>query len=414
MNPGPTVIIGGGITGLCTAYYLIKRGAPVILISQDPIGDGASGGNAGILAAGHLPLPRPGLAAKALRWMLDRESPLYIPPRLDLGLLHWLWDFNRACSHRQVTHCMDILTPLGRLTMECWRDLLVEVDIKCDFRPRGWLNVFRSEIGRREAAHEAVLVQDLGFEVARYSGQELREKEPAFGPAVTGAVHYRDSASLDPLAFMRGLVGRLAELGVAIRSGEEVTELIVEKERCLGVRLASGAEVRGSHTVLAAGIWSTKLAQAAGLKLPMQGGKGYHLDLESPTPELGTAAVLLENSIAVTPMNGRLRLAGTVEFSGVNRNLVASRVKMLSTGAADYLSGVPAANVLARGCDLRPCTADGLPVLGWAPQIQNLFVSTGGAKMGMTLGPALGQAAAEILLDGKPSLDLSTLRADRF
>jgi len=414
MKQGPTIIIGGGITGLCTAYYLIKRDEPVIVISKDPIGDGASGGNAGILAAGHLPLPRPGLAAKALRWMLDRESPLYIPPRFDLALLRWFWDFNRACSHRQVAHCMEILTPLGRRTMECWRDLLAEVYIKCDFRPKGWLNVYRSETGRREAIHEAALVRDLGYEVMQYSGQELRDKEPAFGPAVTGAVHYRDSASLDPLAFMRGLAGRLAELGVEIRSGEEVTGLVVKNGKCAGVKLASGVEVQGRQTVLAAGIWSTELAEAAGLKLPMQGGKGYHLDLESPSPKLGTAAVLLENSIAVTPMDGRLRLAGTVEFSGVNRELVESRVKMLFTGATDYLPGVPAADVLGKGCDLRPCTADGLPVLGWAPKIKNLLISTGGAKMGMTLGPALGQLAAEILLDGQASLDLTSLRANRF
>jgi D-amino-acid dehydrogenase len=122
----------------------------------------------------------------------------------------------------------------------------------------------------------------------------------------------------------------------------------------------------------------------------------------------------MENFIAVTPMEGRLRLAGTVEFSGVNRDLIEPRVKMLSTGAADYLPGVPAADVLGKGCDLRPCTADGLPVLGWAPKIKNLLISTGGAKMGMTLGPALGQLGAELLLDGRSSLDLTSLRADRF
>jgi len=414
MKQGPIVIIGGGITGLCAAYFLIKRGHPVVLVTRDPVGDGASAGNAGILAAGHLPLPHPGLSAKALRWILDRDAPLYIPPRFDLGLLRWFWHFHRACNPRQIAHCMKILTPLGMKTMECWREILTENDIRCDFRPRGWLNVYRSETGRWEAAREAALVRDLGFEVAQYSRQELREKEPAFGPAVSGAVHYLDSASLDPRAFMENLAERLVGLGVEFRGGEEVTELIVEKGKCSGARLASGAEVLGGRTVLAAGIWSTGLAEAAGLKLPMQGGKGYHLDLEPPSPALGTAAVLMEDFIAVTPMDGRLRLAGTVEFSGVNRDLVASRVKMLSAGAAEFLPGVLAADILGKGCDLRPCTADGLPVLGWAPKVEGLLISTGGAKMGMTLGPALGQLAAEMLLDGQASLDLTPVRADRF
>lgn len=414
MKQGPIIIIGGGITGLCTAYYLIKRGEPVILISRDPVGAGASTGNAGILAAGHLPLPHPGLSAKALRWILDRNAPLHIPPRFDPDLFRWFWHFHRACNRNQVAHCMEILTPLGHRTMECWREILTATEIRCDFRPGGWLNVFRSEAGRREAIHEAALVRDLGFEVAEYTGHQLREKEPAFGPAVTGAVHYRDSASLDPRAFMESLADRVGGLGVEIQGGEEVTELMVEKGKCSGVRLASGTEVLGDRTVLAAGIWSTNLAEAVGVKLPMQGGKGYHLDLPSPSPALGTAAVLMEGFIAVTPMDGRLRLAGTVEFSGVNRDLVESRVRMLPSGAANYLPGVHSADVLGKGCDLRPCTADGLPVLGWAPQVRGLLISTGGAKMGMTLGPALGQLAAEILMDGQPSIDVTSLRADRF
>ena len=150
------------------------------------------------------------------------------------------------------------------------------------------------------------------------------------------------------------------------------------------------------------------------MNLPMQGGKGYHLDLEPPSPPLETPAVLMEKAIAVTPMGGRLRLAGTVEFSGVNRNLVASRVQMLSAGASEYLSGISSSRGLGQGCDLRPCTADGLPVLGWAPRLKGLLISTGGAKMGMTLGPALGQLAAEFLVEGRTSLDITSLRVDRF
>jgi D-amino-acid dehydrogenase len=414
MKQGPTVIIGGGITGLCTAYYLVKRDQPVVVISRDPFGDGASSGNAGILAAGHLPLPRPGLAVKALRWMLDRQSPLYIPPRLDPALIRWFWNFHRACNQRQISHCMDILAPLGRRALECWQDILAAGDFACDFRSRGWLEVYRTRAGCREATAEGDQVQDLGFEVVNLSGPELRAREPAFGPEVAGAVHYCDSASLDPLAFMTGLPAWLEERGVVFRSGEEVSELMVSRDRCVGVRLATGDEVRGADTVLAAGIWSAGLAKAAGLNLPMQAGKGYHLDLEPPSPPLETPAVLMERAIAVTPMADRLRLAGTVEFSGVNRNLVASRVRMLSAGASEYLSGISGARGLTEGCDLRPCTADGLPVLGWAPHLQGLLISTGGAKMGMTLGPALGQLAAELLLEGRTSLDVTSLQADRF
>lgn len=414
MEREPVIIIGGGVTGLCTAYYLARRGEPVSVISREPVGDSASGGNAGILAAGHLPLPRPGLARKALRWMLDRESPLYIPPRFDPALLRWFWDFNLACSQSRIDRSMEILAPLGFRTMECWRELMANEALACDFRPRGWLNVHCTEKGRREAEEEADLVEALGFDVVRYSGPELRSRESAFAGAATGAVHFRDSASVDPKGFMEALADRLSERGVEIHIGEEASRLILDQGRCLGVETVSGREIRGSRTVLAAGAWSTGLARGAGLKLPLQGGKGYHLDLDLAHPGPGTPAVLLEKAIAVTPMNGRLRLAGTVEFSGLNRDLVLPRLKNLSDGASGYLEGIRSATVLEQGCDLRPCTADGLPVLGWAPKIENLLVSTGGAKLGMTLGPVLGKLGAELLLDGKPSFDISVLRADRF
>ena len=408
------VIIGGGVIGLCTAHYLLQRGCSVTVLERGPVGDSASGGNAGILAAGHLPLPQPGLATKALRWMLDRDAPLYIPPRLDPGLLSWFWDFHRACTHQQMADSMAVLGPMGRLTMACWRDLLAAEDIDCDFRPRGWMNIYRSEAGRRGAEHEAELMLKLGYDVAQYDGPALREREPAFAESVAGAVHFTDCASVDPVAFMAGLTDALRLRGAEIRSDTEVAGLLVEGRRCLGARLAGGEDVRADQTVLGAGIWSTPLARAAGLRLPMQGGKGYHLDLEAPSPALKTAAVLAESFIAVTPMGDRLRLAGTVEFSGLNRRLVDSRVKMLATGSARYLKGVGEAAVREQGCDLRPCTADGLPILGWAPSLEDLLISTGGAKMGLTLGPACGLLAAEVMCGDEPSLDITALRAGRF
>ena len=408
------IIIGGGVVGLCTAHYLIERGRSVTVLDRGTPGDAASIGNAGILAAGHLPLPQPGLAAKAVRWMLDRDSPLYIPPRLDLELYRWFWDFHRACNQQQIEDSMAVLAPMGRLTMECWRKLLADGDIVCDYRPQGWMNVYLSEAGRRDAEQEAELMQRLGFAVVQYDGPLLREREPAYQDTVAGAVHFTDSASVDPVAFMAGLTASLRQRGADIRDDAEVAGFIIEGRRCLGVLLTGGEDIRADRTVLAAGIWSTRLARSAGLKLPMQGGKGYHLDLAAPSPSLSTAAVMAEKFIAVTPMGDRLRLAGTVEFSGLNRRLVTSRVKMLATGSADYLRGVGEVEPREQGCNLRPCTADGLPVLGWAPGLENLLISTGGAKMGLTLGPVCGLLAAEMMSGQKPTIDIDLLRADRF
>lgn len=409
-----TVIIGGGVTGLCAAWYLARRGREVIVLDRDPVGEGASGGNAGILAAGHLPLALPGLAMKALGWMFTKDSPLYIPPRFDLPMFRWFWNFNRACNQATLQRSMETLAPLGVLAMEEWSTLIDEVGADCDFRTNGWMNVYRTDRGRRESEEEGKVMVKMGFGVESYDGPTIREREPIMNGEVRGAVSFTDSASLDPVAFMKGLATRLAAMGVVIRTGVEVEELIMEGGRCLGARSKQGENFRGAQTLLAAGIWSSGLAEAADLKLPMQGGKGYHQDLEGLGSQLSAPCVLIERFIAVTPMGDCLRLAGTVEFSGLNRDVVLERVDMLTRGASWYLAGVKKAEKLGQGCDLRPCTADGLPVLGWAPGVEGLMISTGGAKMGVTLAPALGKTAAELMLEGRSSLDVSNLRADRF
>lgn len=409
-----TVIIGGGITGLCTAWYLARRGREVAVLDRHPVWEGASGGNAGILAAGHMPLALPGLAVKALKWMFTKDSPLYIPPRLDLPMLRWFWDFNRACNQATLERSMETLTPLGFLAMEEWATMIDEVGSDCDFRTNGWMNVYRTEDGRRESEEEGEVMVKMGFGVESYDGPAIREREPIMNEAVQGAVRFTDSASLDPVAFMKELAAKLAAMGVEIRTDVEVEALLVQGGRCLGARSKQGEDFRGAQTLLAAGIWSAGLAEAAGLKLPMQGGKGYHQDLAGLGSRLSLPCVLIERFIAVTPMGDRLRLAGTVEFSGLNRDIVQERVAMLTRGASWYLEGVKEAAELGQGCDLRPCTADGLPVLGWAPGIEGLMISTGGAKMGVTLAPALGKTAAELMLDGRAGLDVTALAADRF
>ncbi len=175
-----------------------------------------------------------------------------------------------------------------------------------------------------------------------------------------------------------------------------------------------GERIKADQVVLAAGSWSTELGRAVGVAIPMQPGKGYHAQLPPLNPPLRTAAVLTERHIAATPMEHGLRLAGTVELSGLNLRLRRRRVEMLTEGALPYLPGLKDVTPTVVWCGLRPCTADGLPVIGWAPRREGLFIATGHAKMGMTLGPVTGQLISEWILDGAPSIDLRTMSPTRF
>jgi D-amino-acid dehydrogenase len=227
MSRDRTVIIGGGITGLCAAYHLARRGKAVMVLDRDPVWEGASGGNAGILAAGHMPLALPGLALKAAKWMFDRDSPLYIPPRLDLPMFRWFWEFHRACNQATLDQSMETLTPLGFLAMEEWGAMMEEIEAPCDFRSNGWMNVYRSDHGKREAEDEGEVMVRMGFGVESLDGPALLDREPVFTDEVRGAVRFTDSASLDPVAFMKSLAAKLVNLGVEINTGVEVTSLVI-------------------------------------------------------------------------------------------------------------------------------------------------------------------------------------------
>ncbi|MDY7108944.1 MAG: FAD-dependent oxidoreductase [Planctomycetota bacterium] len=414
MSESHTVIVGGGIVGICAAYFLARRGAAVTLLEQDGIDEGASTGNAGLISIGHAPIPRPGLTPRAIRWMFDPTSPIYIPPRLDLGLLRWFWGFRRACGRKQFKHSMDILTAHGRPAGECIRRLVDEEDLDCEYQPRGQMDVFRTEEGLEEGEREAAMMRDYGYGVEVLDGDELRRREPAFRDDVVGAVLFNERAFANPGRFVSEMADRARRRGAVLRERHEITRLLTENGRCVGAVTRDGEEIRGDAVILAAGSWTRRLARQVGLNLPLQPAKGYHVNLTRPEPCTNTACVCAERFVAVTPMADGLRLAGTLELSGINHRIVQQRVDMLRRGARLYLRGIDETRSGEPWCGLRPCIADGLPVVGWAPGVDRLFLATGHAMMGFALGPLAGRVACECVLGDEPSVDISGLRADRF
>ena len=184
--------------------------------------------------------------------------------------------------------------------------------------------------------------------------------------------------------------------------------------RFRSVELRDGRRIDGDRVVLAAGSWTTGLAAAIGVRVPMQPGKGYHIDLAAVPFRPSTTCVLAETFVAVTPLGEGLRLAGTIELSGLDQRISRDRLERLMTGARSYLRGIDSAEVVSEWCGLRPLTADGLPAIGWARGVEGVFIATGHAMMGFLLGPLTGLLASEILLDGSPSIEIGPMRADRF
>ncbi len=411
------IVIGGGVIGVCCAYYLAKRGARVTLCERKDIAQGASFGNAGAIAPGHGPMNRPGRVKQALKSLFDPLSPLYVAPRPDLRLARWLLDFRRYCTAAYVEQCLETLGPLGHATMELYEALIRDEALDCHFRRDGYYEVYRTERALAAACHEAAITERYGFETQILGGDVLREREPALKTDVLGGVHYAQAAIVNPLRFVREVADRAERLGAEMRRNTDVREVQVEKRRARGIRTAGGEVMKADAVVIAAGVHSNALARRLGLYLPLQAAKGYHRDRvpqAGQTPALRQTCMLGEASVFCTPMDGFVRFAGTLEFSGINEHIRRPRLEQLTSAAGHYFDGLGPAEAVSEWCGLRPCLSDGLPALGPIPGCEGAFVATGHAMLGLTLGPVTGKLVAEYILDGAPSLEASALLPGRF
>ena len=412
-----TIVVGAGVIGVCCAYYLAKRGARVTVLERGEIGKRASFGNAGIVAPGHGPINRPGRIKQALKSMLDPASPLYIAPRWDPNLAKWLWQFTAACTSAHFERALRALAPLGHVTRTLFDRLVDEEKLDCAYRPEGYYEIFVTEAALDKARQEAALVRQHGYRPRTLAGPELREREPAINDSVVGGIFYPEAASLNPYRFVLEMVERARRHGATFRTGREVVEILTSNGQATGVHTRDGETLTADHVVLATGAYSLELARKLGCRLPLQAAKGYHRDRDPQTsgaPPLRITCMLGESSVFCTPMDGFVRFAGTLEFSGVNHEIRRPRLEQLTNASQRYLNGVGEAAALSEWCGLRACISDGLPVVGPVPGHRDIFIATGHAMLGLTLGPITGRLIAEYVLDGTPSMDIQALSADRF
>lgn len=417
MKQERTIVVGGGVIGVCCAYFLARRGSPVTLLERDEIGSGASFGNAGTISPGHPPMNRPVPLRKAARWLLDPVSPLYIPARWDPALVRWLRAFRSNSTQERLEANMRALEPLGHATRPLFDRLVEEESLDCDYRPHGYYEVFRTEQGREEVEAEAAMARAAGYRAESLRAESLHEREPALKSGLLGGVFYPEAATCNPLRFTRELAERVRVYGGSVITGAEGVEVVTRDGRAAGVRLRDGEILPGERVILATGAYSLDLVKGLGSRLPVQAGKGYHRDRDPAAggaPPLRIACILREHYVLCAPMDGFVRFAGTMEFSGVNHEIRAARVAQLTTAAQRFLEGVGDVESTSEWCGLRPCTPDGLPIVGPVPGHEGVIVATGHAMLGLTLGPITGQLVAEWVLDGAPSIDLSAMRVDRF
>ncbi|MDW8027986.1 MAG: FAD-dependent oxidoreductase, partial [Armatimonadota bacterium] len=222
MERTEVIIIGGGIIGVCSAYFLAQRGAKVLILERDEICSGASYGNAGLVVPSHsVPLSAPGVVAKGLKWLFNPESPLYIRFRFDFDLLTWLWKFWRSCTEEHVKRALPLLLSLQTESLSLFEQFASEGLDFC-FRRKGTMTVFKTQQSFEEGIKEANLLREHGIESEILSGDKVCEKEALLLESVVGGIYFHGDAHLDPAKFVFALAEQAKGLGVDIFIKTEV------------------------------------------------------------------------------------------------------------------------------------------------------------------------------------------------
>ncbi|WGH75057.1 FAD-dependent oxidoreductase [Tenacibaculum tangerinum] len=409
------IIIGGGIIGLSTAYYLQKEGHQVTVVEKSDFSSGASYVNAGIITPSHIiSLAAPGMISKGLKWMLSSTSPLAIKPRLDYDFFQWAWLFKKSATHQKVAAAIPVIKNFNVFSKELYEEIKASKDFDFHYQHKGLMMYYKTDKMGEEEWNIGKLGIQEGLKVELLTAQETQKLEPHISLNIKGAVYYHSDAHMTPNEYMQQLKLYLEEHNVTFLSDEEVLDFHISTNKVVSIT-TKNSTIIGDEFILTTGSWTQKLAKKLGITIPVQAGKGYRMNVKSKTG-ISIPAILTEAKVAVTPMNGFTRFGGMMEIAGINQKINKKRVDAIVNASKSYYNGLSIneneINNVETG--LRPCSPDGLPYIGRLSKIKNVTVATGHAMMGWSLGPATGKLVSEIISDKKTSLPMTPFNVERF
>lgn len=400
-------IVGGGIIGLCSAYYLAKEGYEVAVFDESAMEDGCSYGNAGMIVPSHIiPLAQPGMIAQGMKWMFDSQSPFYVKPRLNTDLLKWGLQFYKHANKSHVERAMPALRDLSLLSKELYQDFAKENN-SFFYEEKGLLMLYRTDKVEEEMYHEGKEAERLGLEVNYLSRREVEALETGTKTDVIGGVHYKSDAHLYPQKFMKFIKEELVRLKVEVHQHTTVKDFVFEGNKIAKIGTSKGT-FAVDEVVLAAGSWSPLLAKKLNIGISILPGKGYSFTLKDKSQKPSIPSILCEGKVAVTPMNNDIRFGGTMEITHtgdtkINENRLRGIVTSINDFYPEMEIEMPKAEETWFG--FRPCTPSGMPIITKDKKIVNLTLATGHAMMGLSLAPATGKIVTEIIAGKTTSVD---------
>lgn len=408
------IVAGAGAIGLASAYRLAKSGCDVVILDARRAGSAATHGNAAKIALAESgPVPAPGVILQSLKWMLKPDSPLYVKPSLSPGFAKFMLNMAQHCTNRDFRRGLETHLRLAEGTADLFDDWSRD-GVAFEMHKAGTLLAYETRERYDEHLDSLDIFERFGMIPEHLHGDAVQAREPALTSRIRHGLFFPHDRQVEPDSLTRGLLKRCQELGVEIREHTRLLRFLRRGDAVTGV-LTDKGEITGTTLLLAAGAWTARMTRQLGIPLPIRPGKGYSVDYSPAPVKLRTSLTLEDARVAVTPLNGFLRLAGTMEFGELEETINPRRVAAIKKAAAQALTGwdnPPGEESPWAG--LRPMTPDGLPIIGHLHPLPNVYVASGHGMLGLTLAPATAEIITEAITRQRIPLIAEAVSPRRF
>ncbi|MDO5632510.1 MAG: D-amino acid dehydrogenase [Paracoccus sp. (in: a-proteobacteria)] len=413
------VILGAGVIGVTSAWYLARAGHDVTVIDRQtgPALE-TSFANAGEVSPGYSsPWAAPGVPMKALKWMFQRHAPLVLQPKLDRQRIGWMMQMLANCTTSAYQINKSRMVRLAEYSRDCLGELRAETGISYDERTQGTLQVFRSQKQVDAAAKdiEVLAADGVPFEVLDRAG--CIAAEPGLAGAanlIAGGLRLPGDETGDCFKFTNRLAEMAVAAGVTFRWGVDIQALESEGGRITAVRTGEG-RIMADRYVLALGSYSPQMVRHLGIKLPVYPLKGYSLTIDITDANRAPVSTVMDETykVAITRLGDRIRVGGLAEIAGFDLSLNPRRRETLELSVGEMFGGAGDLSNAAFWTGLRPMTPDGTPIVGATP-IGNLFLNTGHGTLGWTMAAGSGRLLADLISGRAPDIRADDLGYARY
>lgn len=420
------LVLGSGVIGVTSAYYLALKGFSVTVIDRQPaVGLETSFANAGQISPGYsAPWAGPDVPLKALKWLFQRHAPLSLKPDFTVWQLQWIAHFLRNCSLQRYDLNKSRMVRLAEYSRDCLRELRASTGIQYEQRSRGTLQVFRTQKQLDAEIKDIAVLSRMGVPFQHVDPDGCARIEPALASVkdqLLGGLHLPDDETGDCQLFTSRLATEAKKLGVQFRQDTDIQRLLVQQNRLLGVEVHTGHEgietLAADHYVVALGSYSRQLMQALGLSLPVYPVKGYSLTVPIINSDAAPVSTVMDETykVAIARFDQRIRVGGMAELAGFDLSLNPRRratLEMVLNGLFPYAGDVLQAQFWT---GLRPMTPDGTPIIGLAnTRLPNVWLNTGHGTLGWTMACGSGQVLADLMAQDKPAIETHDLKFTRY